>query len=201
MPRPRKSLDHHELAGTTPAYVEQEPSTFAAGRPKMPKDLSPVAAAEWKRITKELGKRATLTRVDSSALETYCRLFAQWRGYCAHVDKHGEMIEEPVKDKNGEVFFRHVQNPAGKMALQLGNAVRMYQKEFSATPASREKTRPAAPPAPKNEEYPEGSIGWLLKKQAAGLLGGNNDEQAGGLHDDHSDGKGTGDSIALDFDV
>lgn len=115
----------------------------------MPKDLSEVGAAEWKRITKELRKRGTLTAVDSSALEVYCRLYSQWRDLCAEVEKYGAMVEETVVDKSGEAYTRRVMNPAAKMATQLGTSLRMYQKEFSATPASREKTKPAAPELPK----------------------------------------------------
>lgn len=150
MPRPRKSLHDHAIQGTRPEYVQDGPSDYPAGRPKMPLDLPATGQAEWKRITKQLAKRKTLTKVDASALEVYCRMFAQWLGYCAHVENHGPMIEEPVKDKNGDVYTRWVQNPAAKLALQLGNALRQYQKEFSATPASRERTKPAQQePKPK----------------------------------------------------
>lgn len=145
----RKSLQEHFVQGTKPEYAADKPSAFRAGRPKMPADLPGAAQAEWKKMVKQLSKRGTLTTSDASALEVYVRMFAQWLGYCAHVEEHGPMIPEPVKDKNGDVHIRHVQNPAAKLALQLGNALRQYQKEFSATPASRERAKPAqAPPPP-----------------------------------------------------
>lgn len=153
MPRARKSLAEHALAGTKPQYAKDEQSQFPAGRPKMPKDLSPVAQAEWKRLFKELGKRGTMTRVDTSAAEVYVRLFADWRAFEDELETYGRMIDEVILDKDGNPHTRRVQNPAAKMALQLGNAVRQYQKEFSATPASREKAKPAGPPAePRNKE-------------------------------------------------
>ena len=110
------------------------------------------------------------------------------------------MVDTIVLDSNGEPHTKRVQNPATKLAAQLETSMRAMLKELSATPASREKTRPAAPAAPKEEEYPEGSIGWLLKQKAAGLLGGEKDDHEQ-KHDDNSSGDGTGDRIALDFDV
>ena len=150
MPRIQKTLQKHLLQGTQPQSGGNSDGVFVAGKPKMPRDLPDVAQAEWKNIVKQLAKRGTLTRVDSSALEVYARMYAQWRGYCDEVEKYGAMVDEPVIDKNGTVAIRRVQNPAGKLAIQLGNALRMYQKEFSATPASRERTKPATP---EKEEY------------------------------------------------
>ena len=152
MPRQRKSLAEHALSGSKPQYVEQEPSQFPAGRPKMPKDLPPVAQAEWKRLFKELAKRGTMTRVDSSAAEVYVRLFADWRAFEDELENNGRLIDETILDKDGNPHTRRIVNPAVKFAVQLGNAVRQYQKEFSATPASREKAKPAAPPEPKRKE-------------------------------------------------
>ena len=156
MPRARKSLAEHALAGSKPQYAKEEQSQFPAGRPKMPKDLSPVAQAEWKRLFKELGKRGTMTRVDSSAAEVYVRLFADWRAFEEDLEENGRMVDETIFDKDGNAHERRVVNPAAKFAIQLGNAVRQYQKEFSATPASREKAKPAAPSEPrKKEKTPE----------------------------------------------
>lgn len=176
MARPRKSGQQHWLAGNTPGY-EGEAPTFHAGRPKMPADLPEPARAEWKKIVKLLSRRGTLTSVDSSALEVYVRMYAQWRALCAEVDKFGPMVDEAVLDKNGEVETRRVQNPAMKIALQLGNALRMYQKEFSATPASRERTKPTVPDPEKKKQssdeggdYTEESIDYLLQLQKKGEL-------------------------------
>lgn len=151
MARQRKTADEHWLQGTDPEWSESAAPVCAAGRPKMPSDLSPVAVAEWKRITKELRKRGTLTKVDSSALEVYVRMYSQWRALCAEVEERGAMIDEISFGKDGEKITRRAQNPAQKLAIQLGNALRAYQKEFSATPASREKTKPVGPPPRKLE--------------------------------------------------
>jgi phage terminase small subunit len=121
----------HALRGTAktrPSRAKAETNTsvpFVVGRPKMPRNFSPAEAAEWKRIVKELWKRGTVTRIDGSALEVYCRTFGKW------------------------LYFVDVLEPkAQKLAAQLANSLRMYQKEFSATPASRDNARPAAPAKP-----------------------------------------------------
>ena len=79
MPTPKKSPELHALMGTkSQALIPEEPS-FAAGRPKMPSDLPPLAVAEWARLCPKLNKRKTLTKADASALEIYCRIYSRWR--------------------------------------------------------------------------------------------------------------------------
>lgn len=154
MPNRRKSHEEHWLTGTEPRYDDSEPTSFVAGRPKMPSDLPKVAQDEWKRITRELRKRGTLTKVDSSALEIYCRMYSQWRALCAEVEELGPMVDEIVFGKDGDKITRRVQNPAQKLAIALGNSLRLYQKEFAATPASRERAKRAQPEPPKRKLLP-----------------------------------------------
>ncbi len=152
--------EKHWLKGTRPTRAAADDSdsgnNFVAGRPKMPSDLSKVAQEEWKRIVRELRKRGTLTKVDSSALEVYVRFYAQWRALCAEVDERGPMVNDEFLDKNGELHTRRVYNPAAKLAIQLGTSLRLYQKEFSVTPASREKAKPAAQPEPPKRKTEPG---------------------------------------------
>lgn len=128
MPRLRKSTKEHLLQGTEPQHgggAEDDTGIFVAGRPKMPRDFAPAEEAEWKRMVKQLVKRGTVTPIDASALEVYCRLYAAWR----------------LAMDCGNL----------KQAAQLATQLRMYQKEFSATPASRENTKPAAAPPAKEK--------------------------------------------------
>jgi len=131
------TAEEHWIKGTAktrPSRAKKETSTgvFTAGRPKMPRDFSPVEEAEWKRVVKGLWKRRTVCAIDGSALEVYCRMFAAWR--------------------------RAMDEGNYKQAAQLATHVRMYQQQFSATPASRENTRPAAPPTPKEKPLPPGMV-------------------------------------------
>ena len=144
-----------------PQYDDAQPTGpgFTAGRPKMPKDLSPVAEAEWKRMTKQLLKRGTLTSVDASSLEVYVRMFSRWKK-AAELAEENPTTETEWTDSQGTVHTKVVENPASKIAARLEISLRAYQKEFSATPASRDKAKRAAPPVSK-VEYPEGSVGWI----------------------------------------
>ena len=161
MPRPRKSLAVHALSGTRPEYVTPDAPVFAASKPKMPKDLTPAEEAEWKRVVRELKKRGTLTRVDSSLLEIYVRIWGRWKLLADDVKTHGAMVEDTRVDKHGEQYTVRVVNPAVKEAARLETSLRLYLQQFAATPASRETVKPAAPSRPKKPEYPEGSVGWI----------------------------------------
>src|SRR5215472_4457380 len=165
MPRARKPLHLHELMGTRPEHSAPDTPAFAPSRPKMPKDLCPVAQAEWKRLVKELMKRGTMTRVDSSALEIYAVTFARWKACVAQIERDGPCVEVSWTDQQGIEHTKIVEHPASKIAGRLENSMRAMLKEFSATPASREKTRPTQPP-PAADVFPDGSIGWLEQRGA-----------------------------------
>lgn len=147
----------HKLKGTRPtrAAAPQEPNDQRA-RPKMPKHLSTLAKDKWRDFVRELDKRGTLTKVDSNALELMCETYAQWRACLAEIEKYGVMVDTIVTDSNGEAHTKRVQNPAQKLAIQLQNALRAMLKEFSATPASREKAKPAKPAPPKPRKLEPG---------------------------------------------
>jgi phage terminase small subunit len=169
MARPELSEELHELKGTKSQRRTTSEAVFVGGRPRKPKDLSPVASEEWDRVVRQLNARRTATRLDASAIETYVRTFALWRGFMVEAEEH-PMIDEIILDKEGVAHTRRIVNPASKQATQLGNLLARYQREFSATPASRESTKPTAPPPPKADEIVPGSARDLrrqLEQQAA----------------------------------
>ena len=137
----------------------------------MPQGMGPVAEAEWKRLSKQLKQRGTLTTADATAMEVHCVTFAAWKATQAELEKHGPMIDEICLDKNGEQFTRRVLNPVGKQAISLGNSVRAMLKEFSATPASREKAKRAQekpkpePPKPVEEETTDERLARLIDRK------------------------------------
>src|SRR5262249_33949181 len=146
MARSRKSLEEHWLKGSVPQYPPHTdsagvPVQIVAARPKMPKDLPAVAQAEWKRLVKELYRRGVLTRVESSALEIYCRMFARWKAASEEVEKRGVLIETTWTDSEGTEHSKLIENPASKVAARLESNLRQMLQQFSATPASREKVK------------------------------------------------------------
>jgi P27 family predicted phage terminase small subunit len=144
MPTRRKTDGEHKLTGTRSQAKPDVESSFPAGRPRMPKHLCSVAADKWRELVRLLAKRGTLTQVDSSALEIFCETYARWRELVAEIGVHGAMVNVTVLDSSGTAHTKRVQNPAAKLAVQLENSMRAMLKEFSATPASREKSKPAA---------------------------------------------------------
>lgn len=169
--QPRKTLEYHKLTSTKVHYLPGEESTaFVGGKLRMPKDLPDAAITEWKRMAKDLHKRGTTTRVDSSAMEAYVRTWALWRKLDA-IAFENPLVETTWVDKNGEPHSKVSENPAIKSAACLLTKVLAYQKEFSATPASRDRTRPTQPPVDKNEpphpESPEGLRIELDRARAA----------------------------------
>jgi P27 family predicted phage terminase small subunit len=157
--RARKSLAEHELSGTEPQYVDAAAPPFRRSKPKMPDDLSPAAETEWKRLVKELSKRGTLTRVDSSMLEVYVRMWSRWKKVAALAEEN-PVTDVSWIDKNDTEHFKTIEHPASAMASRLENSLRNMLKELSATPASRERTRPLkqqpsknAPPPPLPDGY------------------------------------------------
>jgi P27 family predicted phage terminase small subunit len=132
----------------------------------MPTTLTEGAQREWKRMTKLLKKRGTLTTVDSAALGIYCEVFARWELLVKDITKRGAMIDEVCLDRNGEQYERHVVNPAVKLAAAHETSLRLYLQQFAATPASREAVKPP-PPDPKDGPPAPGSLADLLAQRAA----------------------------------
>ena len=144
----RISDELHNLRGTRRTRADDRPSKFESGRPRMPKYLSAIAAEKWKETVRLLAKRGTLTRADATALEILCVTYERWRALCDEIREHGPMVDVTVLDSSGTAHTKRVQNPAAKLAAQLENSMRAMLKELSATPASREKAKPAAPEKP-----------------------------------------------------
>jgi P27 family predicted phage terminase small subunit len=140
MPTPKKSEFMHSLQGTKSQVATDAPD-FPAGRPKMPHDLSPAAEAEWRRIVPKLGKRKTLTKADASSIEIYVREFARYKKV-AQLAEENPLERVSWLDTNGNEHFKTVESAASKVAAKLASSLRNFLKELSATPASRDKTKP-----------------------------------------------------------
>ena len=144
MPRLRKSVQEHLLAGTEPQWQDSA-APFAGGRPRMPKYLDVDEQEAWKAIVKLLAKRGTLSPGDGPSIEIYANSYARHRALLKELREHGEMVDVTVLDSSGNAHTKRVANPAGKLATQLANSLRAMLKEFGGTPASREKAKRAGP--------------------------------------------------------
>ena len=109
---------------------ENEPQP--TGVPKCPKMfLSPLARAEWRRVSKELATLGLLTNVDRAAMTIYCAAWARWVEAQENVKKFGEVI----KTHNGNP----IQNPYRAIANRAEETMLKAAAEFGMTPSARSR--------------------------------------------------------------
>jgi len=142
MPTIRKSTRTHLLQGTEPQYSggAESNTTFFAGRPRMPKDMPPLAQEKWKELAAILRKRGTLTRGDGPVLELAAITYARWRSELAELESKGTMIEIEYF-ANERTYTKLVINPLAKVVAQLESNLRQLYIQLGATPASRQKAK------------------------------------------------------------
>lgn len=145
-----------------PKPKPRKPSEHVAGKPKMPTDYieRPIALAKWKELTKVLHRRGTLTKADGTALAIICNQWERLAECQKEIREHGMMVEEEVGDGNGGTYTRRTVNPLAKIATSLENSIRAMLQQFSATPATRERAKPAKE-NPATAPLPPGSAGAL----------------------------------------
>ena len=139
MPTIRKSAEYRETTGTKSHCPEADNADFKSGRPKMPDGLPPEAAKEWRRLVPKLCRRKTMTKVDASACEIYCRM---WARYIVVADEAQAYPLTPDRQESG----------ASKIATRLESNLKNMLKELSATPASRRHTKPPKQEPPKDRK-------------------------------------------------
>jgi P27 family predicted phage terminase small subunit len=137
---------------------------FQGGRPPMPASIKqdPDAAAEWRRMCRLLAARGTLSKADGPFLELYCATYSEWLAARRELKEKGLFIDVPVTDNSGNVHFVRKENPARKVIAQCVTTMRQFLQQLGATPASRDKARPAKPD-PQKEAFAPGTVGWILE--------------------------------------
>jgi P27 family predicted phage terminase small subunit len=132
-----------ELHGTLRKHRtnKHEPKS-KPGIPGCPKELSPKANVEWKRMSKQLFKMGLLTTIDRAALSLYCEAYARWIDAIQQIQKHGVVLKSP----NGFP----IQSPYLAIANKAADQVRLLVAEFGMSPASR--TRVKAEPMEDEED-------------------------------------------------
>jgi hypothetical protein len=171
MPTPRKSSELHKLQNTKSqareAVPEDDSKQFTGGRLKIPPEIKqdPKKFAVWKMLFSPLHRRRTLTKADSAAARLLVEQWVLWE--VVNTEAQRAPFSEVVRsDKNGIEHSITVESAASKMAAVLHRGLMQALKEFSATPASREKTKATKTPPAKNDPFPEGSAGWIAEQLA-----------------------------------
>jgi P27 family predicted phage terminase small subunit len=151
--------------------AERAPADVA-GRPKCPPDFldRPIALAKWRELTKVLQRRGVLTKGDGTALEIICDQYERLKICEKDIRERGMMVEEEVGNGNGGTYTRSTVNPLAKIATSLENSIRAMLQQFSATPASRERSKKAKEKPPAKPAAKPVNAADVLSPQAHELL-------------------------------
>jgi P27 family predicted phage terminase small subunit len=164
MGRPRTPDAIHKLQGTKPhPSTAKTQSDIPAARPKMPSHLSPEARKAWHGLVKLLEERGTLSRADSMCLSIWAETQARWIAAKAELAAHGIVIEVTVLDSNGAAVITRKPNHALRTVEQCEKNLRAMAREFGCTPQSRERVKPAKPPAEDKE--PESTLTRMMRER------------------------------------
>ena len=133
-----------ELAGNPGkrALNTREPKPRAR-RPRMPAHLSPEAAVEWRRITRELRGMNLLSSADADAIAMYADTYDRWVQASAAL-RAGGMV---VTTENGFP----VQSPYIGIINQCLRTMQRLLIEFGMTPAARSRIQ--APETASDDEF------------------------------------------------
>jgi P27 family predicted phage terminase small subunit len=153
MPALRKSLEAHSLNGTKPRYVE-EGVTFAPARPKYPSGISGEAKAAFKRLTRLLEERRSITSADVEILRLYAHLYDRHKRALEKLAEEGEIkiyyrldkFGEQVPSERPNLWLKVAETCEAKMLAQL--------IAMGLTPQSRGKVLPTSLPKTP-EQLPE----------------------------------------------
>jgi phage terminase small subunit len=168
---PRKSPQLHALQGTRSqakdSTTEDDSKAFTGGRLKMPPEFKQDAKrlSVWKMLFGPLHKRRTLTKADSAAAVLLVEQWILWETVNAEAQAR-PFSEVTWVDKNDNEHTKTVESAACKMAANLHRTIMQALQQFSATPASREKTRPTKQPVSKDQPPAEGTIAWINEQVA-----------------------------------
>ncbi|HTC50130.1 MAG TPA: P27 family phage terminase small subunit [Candidatus Aquilonibacter sp.] len=168
---PRKSPELHKLQSTRSqakdSTTEDDSKAFTGGRLKMPPEFKqdPKRLSVWKMLFGPLHKRRTLTKADSAAAVLLVEQWILWETVNAEAQAR-PFSQVTWVDKNDNEHTKTVESAACKMAANLHRTIMQALQQFSATPASREKTRPTKQPVAKNEPAAEGTIQWVNEQVA-----------------------------------
>jgi P27 family predicted phage terminase small subunit len=131
------TLRKHRLRGDEPQTRSEIPTC--------PRELSPAAKHEWRRIAPELAQLGLLARIDRAALALYCDAWGRWSEAQQALQKYGVVVKSP----NGFPM----QSPYLAIANKALEQMRLLLGEFGMSPSSR--TRVSAMPQDVEDEFSE----------------------------------------------
>lgn len=134
-----------------PTRAKAKPRTATAKTPAPPKWLSPIAAAQWKRLAKSLTLSGHLTPLDVSAFEAYCESYALWKQSQLWLNEPNHKPTIVLRDKDGKVKQLAAVPHVGIARNALADMVRLGAL-FGLSPADRVGSRAKSPATqPRNQ--------------------------------------------------
>lgn len=112
-----------------------------------PRELSPAARAEWRRLQPELERLGLLTQIDRAAMASYCEAWSDFRWSVQRIRRSGRTIEAG----NGTL----IPHPAIVIKRQAMELIRKFASEFGFTPSARARLSlgAAVDKDPQEEEF------------------------------------------------
>jgi P27 family predicted phage terminase small subunit len=138
LPLPRAIL---EARGTARPSRSSANEPKAVGSPKLPKDLTPDAKKEFKRLVKMLSAMGVVGAIDGNALERYVRTWLQWRVALQMIERTGPVLA--VKDSEGKPKFKR--SPYVEVAATLASQLDKLEQAFGLHPSARSRIEVQAP--------------------------------------------------------
>lgn len=111
----------------------------AAGSVKPPVKLSRGGRRKWDRKAPDLIDKGVLTPWDVDDFAVWCEAAERWRVAERHLQREGEVIEEPVFSRNGDlVGHRMKRNPWLDVWKQASDTMQRYGARFGMNPSDRQ---------------------------------------------------------------
>jgi P27 family predicted phage terminase small subunit len=168
MAMPAKSAELHRLHGTTPGTKQDAgASRLVAGRPKFPRDLTPAARVEFKRIVQLLEKRRQITEGDVETIRLYVIANERYKAANAKLAEEG-LVVIYTRVSNGETFRVEKKNLHLEVAAQAERTMLAVLKELGLTPRAKDAVRQTSPD-PEVQSVVPGSMADLYGFDLAGL--------------------------------
>lgn len=98
--------------------------------PSMPRDLTPEARAEWRRVVPVLKRMGVLATLDRTILIRHCQLWADWVDITAQIAASGRLVR-------GRMDGTVVRNPLWLMRNDVANALSDIDKQLGLSPMAR----------------------------------------------------------------
>jgi P27 family predicted phage terminase small subunit len=166
MPRERKSIFDHKLAGTKPEWTSPDVS-LTPGRPRYPKGISADAKRTYKRLCFILEKRRNLTEGDCELLRLYAIAYDRHAKAASKLAAEGEVRSYERESKTGDIYSVEKENLWLPVLTNAEKFMRGCLSDLGLNPLNRSKIKQTENPKPTAETSAEEA---LMSREAAAAL-------------------------------